>query len=163
MSEIPQGNTEHSDWRTAPELPPYVFEVLRKPDTTINPCAVVATIDPDGAPRTAPFGSLRAITPKMLRLISLRYHDTYANLCRDGRASVAVVAPPDIAVSIRGQAQVCKERMDTGEHYAVLDIDIQTVKNDMVRTGVIGSGITFFPHDKAQLWFDAALREMEAG
>ena len=161
MSEQVEGYEERGDWRTASELPPYVFETLRKPDVAINPVAIVATVDEDGAPRTAPFGSLRAVTPQLLRLISLRYHDTFANLCRDGRASVAVVAPPDISVSIRGRARVVKERMETGEHYAVLEIDVEGVKNDMVRTGVIGGETTFHPHEQYQPWFDAALRELE--
>ena len=87
MSENVAGYEERGDWRTASELPPYVFEALHKPGTAINPVAIVATVDPDGAPRTAPFGSIRAVTPQMLRMLSLRYHDTYANLCRDGQAS----------------------------------------------------------------------------
>lgn len=162
MSEQIGGYEERADWRTASELPPHVFETLRKPEAAINPVAIVATVDEDGAPRTAPFGSLRAVTPQRLRLISLRYHDTFANLCRDGRASVAVVAPPDISVSIRGRARVLKEKMATGEHYAALELEVDSVKNDMVRTGVIGGATTFYPHEQYQPWFDAALRELEA-
>lgn len=160
MTEQAEGYAERGDWRTAAELPQYVFDVLRKPDIAIEPVAIVATVDPDGGPRTAPFGSLRAHTPRLLRLISLRYHETYANLCRDGRASVAVVAPPDIAVSVCGRARVVREEMETGEHYAVLEIEIEAVKNDMVRSGTVGSAITFYPHEQHQPWFDAALREL---
>ncbi|HUT15040.1 MAG TPA: hypothetical protein VMY98_02210 [Anaerolineae bacterium] len=61
-------------WRRASEVPPEVFEVLRKPDRAINPVTIVATVGQDGAPRTAPFGSVRAVTPRLLRMISLRYH-----------------------------------------------------------------------------------------
>jgi hypothetical protein len=161
MGEQVEGYEERTDWRTASALPSHVFEALRKRDQAINPVTIVASIDADGTPRTAPFGSVRAISPKLVRMISLRYHDTYANLCRDGRVSVAVVAPPDISVSIRGRARVVKEKMDTGEHYAVLDIDVESVKNDMVRSGVIGSAITFFPRNELQSWFDAALAEIE--
>jgi hypothetical protein len=147
-------------WRRASELPPEVFAVLRKPNRAINPVTIVATVDPDGTPRTAPFGSVRAVTPRLLRMISLHYHDTYANLCRDGRVMVAVVAPPNIAVSIRGQARVVRERMNTDERSAILEIDVQEVKNDMVM-GDIGSAITFFPRDEHQDWFEAALAELE--
>ena len=147
-------------WRRAPELPPGVFEVLRKPDRAINPVAIVATVDPDGAPHAAPFGSLRAVTPRLLRMISLHYHDTYANLCRNGRVMVAVVAPPNIAVSIRGRARVVRERMNASEHSAILEIDVEEVKNDMV-AGAIGSAITFFPRDEHQAWFEAVLAEVE--
>ena len=64
-------------------------------------------VDPDGTPCTAPFGSLRAATPRLLWLACLRYHDTYANLCRDGRVTVALLAPPGIAVSITLSGRKC--------------------------------------------------------
>jgi len=147
-------------WRRAPELPPEVFEVLQKPNRAINPVTIVATVDPDGTPRTAPFGSVRAVTPRLLRMISLHYHDTYANLCRDGRVMVAVVAPPNIAVSIRGRARVVREQMNADERSAILEIDVEEVKNDVV-AGSIGSAITFFPRDEHQAWFEAVLAEVE--
>jgi hypothetical protein len=94
-------------------------------------------------------------------MISAHYHDTYANLCRDGRTTVALVAPPDVAVSIRGRARVVRERTNADEHSAVLEIDVEEVKNDMVRTGVIESGITFSPRDEIRDWFEAAIGEAE--
>jgi flavin reductase (DIM6/NTAB) family NADH-FMN oxidoreductase RutF len=147
-------------WRMASELPADVLKVLRKPNRAINPVAIVATVDPDGTPRTAPFGSTRAVTPQLLRMISLHYHDTFANLSRDGRVMVALVAPPNVAVSIRGRARVVRERMHADERSAILEIDVEEVKNDMVR-GSIGSAITFFPEAEHQAWFDAALGEVE--
>jgi hypothetical protein len=157
----PQQPEEKTRWRRAPELPDQVFEVLRKPDRAINPVTVVATVDEDGSPRTAPFGSVRAVTPRLLRLISARYHDTYANLARDGRVIVALLAPPDIAVSIRGRARVARERMNTSEGSAIVDIDVEEVKNDMVRSGAIESAITFSPWDEVRDWFEAAIGEAE--
>jgi hypothetical protein len=94
-------------------------------------------------------------------MISLRYHDTFANLSRDGRVVVALVAPPDIAVSIRGRARVVREQMNADENAAILEIDVEEVKNDMVRTGDIGSAITFFPKDEALDWFEVILGDME--
>jgi hypothetical protein len=155
-----EGSQVRTRWRRAPELPPEVFEVLRKPNREINPVTIVATVNADGTPHTAPFGSVRAVTPRLLRMISLHYHDTYANLCRDGRVMVALVAPPNIAVSIRGWARVVRERMNASEQSAVLEIDVGEVKNDMV-AGTIGSAITFFPRDEHQAWFEAVLTEVE--
>ena len=152
---------EGARWRKAPELPPDGFEALHKPNRAINPIAVVATVDPDGTPRTAPFGSLRAVTPRLLRLACNRYHDTYANLCRDGRVSVALLAPPDIAMSIRGRARVVSERMATGEHLAVLEIDVEEVKNDMMRRGVIESAVGFSPPEDLMDFYVGAIAEIE--
>jgi hypothetical protein len=148
-------------WRRAPELPPDVFAILHKPDRAINPIVVVATVDTDGAPRTAPFGSLRAVTPSLLRLACNQYHDTYANLCRDGRVSVALLAPPNIAVSIRGQARVVQERMDTGDHLAILEIDVENVKNDMMRRGTIESAVGFAPPEELRGYYVGAIAEIE--
>jgi hypothetical protein len=148
-------------WSTADHLPANVFDLLRKEGRAINPVTIVATVDADGTPHAAPFGSVRAVTPRLLRMLSLRRHDTYANLCRDGRMVVVLVAPPDIAVSIQGRARICVEEMETHRHSAVLEIDVEEVKNDMVRTGSIDSGITFTPKDETQDWFEAVLGEME--
>ena len=147
--------------RRAPELPPDVFAALHKPDRAINSIAVVATVDADGAPRTAPFGSLRAVTPQLLRLACNQYHDTYANMCRDGQVSVALLAPPNIAVSIRGRARVVRERMDTGEHLAVLEIDVEGVKNDMMRRGEIESAVGFAPPEELMSYYVGAIAEIE--
>jgi hypothetical protein len=148
-------------WRRASELPPDVFAVLHKPNRAINPVTVVATIDPDGTPRTAPFGSLRAVTPRLLRLACDHHHDTYANLCRDGRVSVALLAPPNIAVSILGRARVVKERMDIAEHLVVVEIDVEEVKNDMMRRGVIESAVGFTPPEDLKDYYVGAIAEIE--
>jgi len=120
-------------WRSASELPPDVFAALHKPNRAINPVTIVATVDSDGRPRTAPFGSLRAITPELLRLACGNYHDTYVNLCRDGQVSVAVLAPPNIAVSIRGRARIVKAQMDIAKHLVAVEIDIEEVTHTWIR------------------------------
>jgi flavin reductase (DIM6/NTAB) family NADH-FMN oxidoreductase RutF len=137
-----------------------VFAALRKPDSAINPIVIVATVDPDGAPRTAPFGSLRAVTPGLLRLVCMHYHDTYANLRRDGRVMVALLAPPNIAVSVRGRARVVKEQMDADEKIAIVEIDVEEVKNDMMRRGVIESTVAFSPEELADYYL-ALIGEIE--
>lgn len=157
-------NSQHNPrerWRTAPELPEEVFSVWHKPERQINPTALVATVDPDGSPRTAPFGSLRAVTPRLLRLISWNGHDTYRNLCRNHCISVALISPPDSAVSVRGKARVVKEQMDTDDQYALIEIDVEEVKNDMVLTVIIESAVTVSVRDEYKEWFQATLGEAE--
>ena len=156
-----QETREGERWRRALELPPDVFAVLHKPNRAINPVTVVATVDPDGTPRTAPFGSLRAVTPKLLRLACNHYHDTYANLCRDRRVSVALLAPPNIAVSILGRARVVKEQMDVAEHLVVVEIDVEEVKNDMMRRGIIESAVGFTPPEDLKDYYVGAIAEIE--
>ncbi len=148
-------------WWTAPELPPNVFEAWRKLDGALSPVSVVATVDADGAPHTALFGSLRAVTPRLLRLCSMHVHDTYANLCRDGRVTVSLVSPPDVAVSVYGRARVVRERMELDKHFAILEIDVERVKNDMAYRIVIESEIAIHPRQKHQQWYTAAMAEIE--
>jgi len=143
------------------ELPKDVFNVWHKPDGAISPVAIISTVDADGQPRTAPFGSLRAITPKLLRFCSSHYHESYANLLRNGRVSVALVAPPDIAVSVRGRARVVKERLDFDENFAIFDVDIEIVKNDMVQRILIDSTITISAKEAYEPWYQAIMRELD--
>jgi len=148
-------------WRSAPELPPDTFAALHKPNRAINPVTIVATVDASGRPRTAPFGSLRAITPRLLRLACGNYHDTYANLCRDGRASVAVLAPPNIAVSIYGRARIVKPQMDIAKHLVAVEIDIEEVKNDMMHRGIIDGSVGFTPPEDLKDFYIGAIAEIE--
>ena len=148
-------------WHSASELPPDVFAALHKPNRAINPVTIVATVDSDGRPRTAPFGSLRAITPRLLRLACANYHDTYVNLCRDGQVSVAVLAPPNIAVSIRGRARIVKGQMDIAKQLVAVEIDIEEVKNDMMRRGIIESALGFAPPEDLKGFYVGAIAEIE--
>ena len=161
MSET-QSPHRRTYWSTAPELPPEVFAAWHKPDGAISPVAIVATVDPDGSPRTAPFGSVHAITPRLLRLCSWHGHDTCVNLSRDGRVMVCLVSPPDISVSVRGRARVVKERMDHDEAFTALDIDVEEVKNDMAYRIVIENGIEIYAKEKYKPWYDGAMAELEA-
>ena len=145
---------------TATELPMNVFEAWHKPGNAISPVAIIATVDSDGKPRTAPYGSLRAITPRILRLCSLHDHDTYANLRRDGQVSVSLIFPPDIAVSIRGRARVVKQRMAHDENFAVLEIDVGEVKNDMAYGLEIDSTITISAKEDMQSWYEGIMKEI---
>lgn len=153
--------TTPSFWSTAPELPPEVFEVWQKPEQAISPVAIVATVDHDGFPRAVPFGSLRAITPHLLRLCSFHQHNTYANICRDGRATIVMISPPDISVSVRGRARVIRERMRHDENFAIIDIDIEEVKNDMAYRIVIDNGITIHAKEQFMPWYEATMSELE--
>jgi len=156
----PQQSPRRSFWFTAPELPDEVFAAWHKPGRAISPVAIVATVDLDGSPRTAPFGSLRAVTPRLLRLCSHHAHDTYLNLCRDGRVSVALVSP-DVSVSVRGHARLVRERMQHDADFAILEIDVQEVKNDMAYRIVIESGIAIHAREPYQPWYETAMAELE--
>lgn len=151
---------QETHWSSVSELPYDVFVVWRKRERALNPVAIVATVDADGSPHTAPFGSVRAVTPRQLRLITWRGHDTYKNFCRDNRVTVTLLAP-SCAVSVRGHASIIREHMNADPQYALVEIAVENVKNDTVRSVVIESGVTISAQDKYKSWFDAVLGEAE--
>ena len=158
---MPENSASARTWHTDQQLPQEIFAVLRKPDEGINPVSVVATVNADGSPHTAPFASLRAISPRVLRMICFRFHHTYTNLVRDGRMMVSFLAPPDIAVSIRGRASQLREKMEADENYAIFEIQVENVKNDMVKTVVIESPMMASPRYEYEGWFETAITELE--
>lgn len=149
-----------SPWDQQRDLPAEAIDALRRPVGQV--VAIVATVDADGAPRTAAFGSVRPITPRTLRFGCNRAHDTFANVVRDGRVMVAVFAPPDAAVGIRGQARVVAEQMRALPGDAVIQIDVEAVKNDFLPAAAIVTGITYTVTGEVARQLDRYLAEVEA-
>lgn len=148
-------------WRRSPELLEDAFFAWKKANGALNPSSVVATVDEDGTPRVAPFGSLRAVNPRLLRFIVHRYHDTLANLKREPRVMVSMICSPDIAVSVRGRARIVEEPFSIDINYALVEINIEEVKNDMpVRIG-IDSGISIAPSGPFVQWWNNIWKQME--
>jgi len=104
---------------------------------------------------------MRAVTPRLLRFVVHRYHDTLANLKRDPRIAVAMICFPDVAVSVRGQARVVEEPFSLDNNYALVEIDIDEVKNDMpVRIG-IDTGISISPSGPFVDWWNGLWERMK--
>jgi hypothetical protein len=75
--------------------------------------------------------------------------------------SVAVLAPPNIAVSIRGRARIVKGQMDIAKQLVAVEIDIEEVKNDMMRRGIIKSALGFAPPEDLKGFYVGAIAEIE--
>jgi len=74
---------------------------------------------------------------------------------------VALLAPPDIAVGIRGRARLVREHMNLDETMAILEIDVEEVKNDMVRGGAINSAAELSVVGSYGEYYVAACAEVE--
>ena len=72
-----------------------------------------------------------------------------------------MISPPDISVSVRGRARVIRERMRQDENFAIIDIDIEEVKNDMAYRIVIDNGITIHAKEQFKPWYEATMSELE--
>jgi hypothetical protein len=154
------GKMQEERWRRSPELRDDIFNVMRKIGGALNPSSVIATIDEDGSPHTAPFGSLHAINPKTMRVVIYRYHDTLANIIRDERVMICIVCPPDIAVSVKGRAKVIDNPWIVDERYALAEIEIDEVKNDMPVVIEIESGITISATGPFQEWWTSCWNKL---
>lgn len=153
-------NQKEERWRRIDELRDDMLQILTKPGGSLNPSAVIATVDEDGAPRTAPFGSIHAISSKLLRIVVNRYHDSLKNMRRDSRVMVCLTYPPEIAISIRGIAKIVAEPWNYDEHYAVVEISIQEIKNDLPQAVWIESGITISATGPFQEWWKGCYAEL---
>ncbi|HSR33748.1 MAG TPA: hypothetical protein VLY63_24540 [Anaerolineae bacterium] len=69
---------------------------------------------------------------------------------------------PGLAVSVQGRARVVREQMDHDVAFAILEIDVDEVKNDMVYRINIDCGIEITSRDKYKSWYNAAMAELEA-
>ena len=148
-------------WRRSPELREDLFNIMRKENGVLNPSSVIATIEEDGSPHTAPFGSLHAVTPTNMRFVIHRYHDTLANILRDERVMVCLVCPPDIAVSVKGRARIIDNPWQVDDRYALAELLIDEVKNDMPLKIGIDSGITISAEGPFQEWWASCWKRLQ--
>jgi hypothetical protein len=156
-----QTTSSEERWRRSPKLHDDVFTIMRKENGVLNPSSVIATVDEDGSPHTAPFGSLHAVTPTTMRFVIHRYHDTLANVLRDERVMVCLVCPPDIAISVKGRAKVLDNPWKVDERYALAEITIDEVKNDMPISIGIDSGINISATGPFQEWWAACWKKIQ--
>jgi hypothetical protein len=130
---------------------------LRQPPGEV--VAVVATVDEDGTPRTALFGALAAPSPRELRLSCRRSHATYANIRRNGRVSLQLVAAPDLAVSVRGRARVVAQaRALPGND--IISVAIDNVEDDRVPFAHVVSGIRYTAPEDVRPLLEALTHEL---
>jgi hypothetical protein len=54
----------------------------------------------------------------------------------------------NIAISIKGNARVCKQQLDATKHCAMIEVDILEVKSDVTRVGSVISGINCEINDR---------------
>ncbi|NLG84936.1 MAG: hypothetical protein GX493_10105 [Firmicutes bacterium] len=94
------------------------------------PVLVVATVNPDGSPHTAPYNQFGAPDPGHLFLAINRQDHTYANLCARGLAGLALLEEGDVAISMRTRARVLQEQMVSNCNLAVVEFTIEEIKRD---------------------------------
>jgi uncharacterized pyridoxamine 5'-phosphate oxidase family protein len=126
------------------EMSQPVIDLLNRDVTII----VIATVNEDGSPRTAPFGWVYAKDSTCIRFATSRGHNTYKNIVRDGQVMICLLEEGNTALSIKGNASVYKESFDCTQHMAMIEVDITAIKSDVTRVGNVISGINTEINDR---------------
>ena len=109
------------------ELPPSALNFIRG-----GRIAIVATVDKDGIPNTAPFSWLAAVDSHTVRLGINEDVATLDNIRQNGHVSITMTAP-DLHITFKGTARVIKDSLPEAPiPTAVVEIAVEHVKDDAI-------------------------------
>jgi general stress protein 26 len=124
---------------------------------------VAGTVGADGAPNTCPITLIYAKDEKTLLVATLRHSATTANLRRDGRVSLEIMAADDLVMGIQGNMRLLKEPMEASEAMALWEMRVTKVKQDTSPAQRLTQGAAAVPRsDKAAAFAQAAFAELVA-
>ncbi|HLH72316.1 MAG TPA: pyridoxamine 5'-phosphate oxidase family protein [Chloroflexota bacterium] len=107
------------------ELPSKLVEYLRG-----HRVVYVATVDQDGWPDTAPISWIVAVSPRIIRMAIDSGVETVANIRSNGHVRISVLGG-NLTVSIKGEARIIKERMDSViVPTTMIEVEVLEVKDD---------------------------------
>lgn len=92
--------------------------------------AIIASIDGDYRPHTAPFNHIAVHDSKHLRVALSKYHQTLQNIVDNVYVAIEILDEGDIAVCIKGTAQVVKEAMDADCNLVIIEIEITEIRKN---------------------------------
>ena len=102
---------------------------------------ILATLDQDLHPHTAPFNYIAVRDSKHICLAISKYNQTYANIVLNGYVALAILEEGDMAVGIKGMGRIIVMNMESDYSMAVLEVEIYEVKKDNSPTHYVTQGI----------------------
>jgi general stress protein 26 len=117
---------------------------------------VAGTIGADGAPNTCPITLIYAKDEKTLLVATLRSSATTANLRRDGRVSLEIVAADDLVMGIQGTMRLIKEPMAMSDAMALWELRVERVKLDTSPAQKVIQGPAAKPRSEKAAEFEQA-------
>lgn len=141
-----------------------LIDLMRLFNDSPNRIIVVAgTVGADGAPNTCPISLIYAKDEQTLLVATLRHSATTANLRRDGRVSLEIMAADDLVMGIQGTMGLIKEPMARSEAMALWELRVERVKQDSSPAQKVIQGPAAAPRsDKAAEFERAAFAELAA-
>ena len=124
---------------------------------------VAGTVGADGAPNTCPISLIYAKDDQTLLVATLRHSATTANLRRDGRVSLEIMAADDLVMGIQGTMRLLREPMEASDAMALWEMRVTKVKQDTSPAQRVIQGPASAPRsDKAAAFEKAAFAELKA-
>jgi predicted pyridoxine 5'-phosphate oxidase superfamily flavin-nucleotide-binding protein len=124
---------------------------------------VAGSVGDDGAPNTCPVSLIYAKDDKTLLLATLRASATTANLRRDGRVSLEILAADDLVMGIQGAMWIIREPMTCSDAMVLWQMRVDKVKLDTSPAQRVIQGPASTPRsEKAAAFEKAAIAEIIA-
>ncbi len=124
---------------------------------------VAGTVGADGAPNTCPITLIYAKDDRTLLIATLRQSATTANLRRDGRLSLEIIAGDDLVMGIQGVMRLIKDPMAVSDAMALWEMRVEKVKQDTSPAQRVIQGAAATPRsEKAEEFEKAAWAELVA-
>jgi len=130
-------------------LPKEVIDLFTEEITTV----VVSTVTKDGKPHALPVGLIQAKDNKTIRMGLMKGHQSTENIKQNGYALITIMDAPDIAIGIKGFAQVIKEPMNGSSAMSLVEFKVEQVKSDTTPTVTIEQGIRIKPRSEKSAIF----------
>ncbi|HBE80541.1 MAG TPA: hypothetical protein DDW65_22560 [Firmicutes bacterium] len=131
------------------ELNPVLIDLLNKGINTV----IIASIDQDYRPHTAPFNHIIVQDPKHLRVAVSKTHQTLQNIRDNVYVALAIIDEGDVAVCIKGMAHVLKEAMDIDCNRVVVDIEIDEIHRNNSQDFFVTQGIRIRHKNEPSLYY----------
>ena len=102
---------------------------------------IIATLDGNYRPHTAPFHYLAIVDPKHLLLAISFKNQTYQNILQNKFVSLAILDEGDLAVCIRGYGEILLEQMVSDRELSVIAIEITEIRKNNWESHHVTQGI----------------------
>ncbi len=135
------------------ELNATLIDSLKKRINTV----IIASIDADCRPHTAPFHYITVHDNKHLRVAISRFHQTLQNITQIEDVAVAILDEGDIAVSLKGKARLFKETMDADKNLAVIEVEIEEIRKNNSSDFFVTQGIRIRHKNEASLHYSCQI------
>lgn len=120
-------------------LPEDIMNLLNQEITNV----VVSTITDEGFPHAIPIGLITAKDHKTIFMSFMKGHLSLKNIKNNSKTFITVCDGPDLAVGIKGTAQIIKDPMEGNPGMVMIEFKVEEVKSDTTPTASVEQGIRF--------------------